>query len=437
MNRLSRILLVVVIVSLVSAAPSLAAAKRIGIDQRFGSDGWVKIPPAPNKRSSNTESTCSAGRGGQALVAARYDTGRNRAKPNASLLLNLNARGRRVRSFGNNGVLRFGPNETPTEIEGTSGNKWLVTFSDRTRSSWKLVRLLRSGARDKSFSGDGVLEVPGTTEGADFHQLENGGFVTYAAGGATIFDTNGLPRQAINGSGKLTVPFTISSVFETVDRKLLVLGRSGEQHVVTLLESDGLQSAFWNGGAPLTISPPPEASWKPVLQRKSDPPKDFTPRDPWMYAVRQVPGAVELVYMFEAVADPSGNYDEMVAMRLHLLPTGQLDARLRGTGWAFQQSDDLDELLGFYDDEVIKDWFYLQDGRKVHTEFRYGSEHFPGSWATFRVSDKRGRLSTRSARRITVNKLRFDDYDFDSAGKNLVVCGTRSFSKVVVGKVKL
>lgn len=334
-------------------------------------------------------------------------------------------------------MLRFGPNETPTDIAGASGNKWLVTFSDRTGSSWKLVRFLRSGVKDKSFSRDGVLEVPGTKEGADFQQLPGGGFVTHGPTGATIFDANGLPRQDVNGSGKLAVPFTISSVFETVDRKLIVIGRHGDQLLVTMLESNGLQTTSWNGGAPLTISPPPEASWEPILQGTSDPPQEFTASRPWLHAVRHVPGAIEFRYQFEASPDPSGDDDEEVTMRLHLLPTGQLDTRLRGTGWAFESSDRLDDALEFDDDEVINESFHLRDGRKVHVEFRYGSEHYPGSWATFRVTDKQGRLSTRSARRIAVNKLRFDDYNFDEAGKTLIVCGEKSFSTTVVGKVRL
>lgn len=96
MDRFARLFLLVAVASLVSAAPAVGAAKRVGLDQRFGANGWVKIPDAPNKRWSNTDLTCSPGKRGQALVAARYDTGLDNSKPKASLLLSLNSRGRRV-----------------------------------------------------------------------------------------------------------------------------------------------------------------------------------------------------------------------------------------------------------------------------------------------------------------------------------------------------
>lgn len=436
MNRFARSLLVVTFALLVTVSPSAAAAKKVGIDKRFGSSGWVTVPSISGKRSLSPELTCVAGAGGRSLVAARYQTNYDNSKPVISTLTSLDARGNRVRRFGRNGSLRFDANNTPTDIAAVPGGKWLVTFSNRSRRSWKLVRLLANGRRDPKFGSNGVLKVPGNTNGANFSLLAKGGLVTYVPS-ATVFDSNGQRLLKVNGTGSLSVPFAVESVFETSDGKLLVGGRNGGQIFVTMLEADGKQSTQWNGGQPLAILPPPDATWKPALLRSSSDLEDFTARRPWISFGREVPGAIEMLYNFEAASLPKDSYDQDVTMRFRLLASGQLDLRLRGTGWELLRADFMDDALGAGDDEVIQESFHLPDGREVKAEFIYGSEQDSGSWSTFRVSDDRGRWSTFGARRITVNKLRFDHYDFDDRGKNLIVCGEWNFTKPVVGRVRL
>lgn len=430
MNRVAHTFALLILGLLIIAATTSASPKRVDIDKRFGSNGWVKVPNAPKNRWT-TILSCTAGKSGNSLTAAQYSTG-------SSILLSLTSRGQRNKHFGTHGLLRFGPNEVPVEITRAAHRRWLVSFWNRAQASWKLVRFNSNGRRDTSFGIGGELGIPGDAEGADYEMLTNGGLVVYQSSSAQILSADGRPQAQINGNGLISVPFTVTSVFEMKTGKFLVVGKNNDQLMVTMLEPDGAQTSTWNNGTPLQLEPAPDSSWKPVLERAYDPPRAYTSGPPsWISPVREIAGAIELHYGFVARPVDSDSERQNVTLRLRLLPSGEFDSRLSGNGWAFWSGEFVDYEPSLGDDTLFGEVFYLPDGRKVSANFHYGSEQTPGSRVTFGVSDRSERFSTRGARKILVNRLRFSDYSFDAAGKNLIVCGIRDYFYPVVGRVRL
>lgn len=429
MNRFARSLLLALLLVGASAQAAESSAKQVRVDKRFGSGGWAAVPLPRGANVWESEMTCSAGRG-ESLVAVNYRNGSNRSK--GSVLIKYDSKGRRK------WTRRFAASTSPGSIHATRDRKWIVTSG--SGKNQLLTRFLANGRRDASFGEGGTLPIPSDR----IVWLSDGRFV--ATDLATVFTSDGKPDTSVNGNGRIQTPFPITHLAEADAGRLIVLGNGPEVKQIMKIERNGSQSADWNGGSPLTLEAPPETVWTNSVKKRDSSTKTVTAKQFRVNIDRVTPSHIDLWFTIEAVVEydserlgyKRGNLGYEIFVRHRLLLDGRVDARLRGVGWQYIDAvSDEEDLSEAGDDEASFQERILSDGRIAEASFIVGSEQDPGSWATIRISDKSGSFKAKGARIFKLNNLVFANFDFDQSGKNMLFCGVRRQSRIVLGRARL
>jgi hypothetical protein len=437
MKKPSMILIALVALLVFPAVGQAAAGPtRAHVDKRFGANGWAAIPAPRGTEPRSGETLCVAGPGSSYLVASTLYKS-NRDVVRGGILVKLNSRGQRVKKFGRGGVLRFSKTNLPTDVHQLAGDASAVMF-DQTRSSkkrWRLLKLLSNGKPDPSFGLAGALDFASSGGDPAVAWFSDGSFEVSQSSSQRFFTSDGQSDLRMNGTGSFVVPFEVWQIVPTNDGRFFATGRVGQSAVIAKYERNGQISADWSGGHLTTVDLPPEAVWRDQIESANSDIKATGISDPVISIVRSAPGFVDATFTSMLTGTEEDDGEVSVLWSIRFKPDGTVDKSRGAAGFRFEELLYDPDSLEAGDDEVWGGEYFLDDGRRVNTEFVLGSEQDPFQSAEVRVTDKAGRSRTRAARKFNDSSIVEYDSNFDSAGRYFFICGRRH-GRLVAARVR-